>query len=323
MGLLSIFGKISLDSSGFNKGIQNVERSADKFSSKLTKQVGGALLGAFSINAVMGFGKELLKRAEEIDKLANRFNLTTDQVQLLQKEAEKTGKTFEEMVKDAGDLEDTLARISGGDVALGRGQLEQLNNARQVINEFKTQAGIRFANLLGLGGGDTPLSDRQNAFLEADAAKKRGGAEDFKNRLQAAQTHMAVQDELLKNEKELEQLKFDQLTKEEKINALLKKRAELWDWRSKQPVTEEGIVANELTATKIDMAIAALRSEKVKDTSSDRLSPLSDSLRSVGNFLGGDPNSGVVQKLSNIERQLNEIRRNTGRQSVEGGRFPL
>lgn len=71
------------------------------------------------------------------------------------------------------------------------------------------------------------------------------------------------------------------------------------------------------------MAIAALRSEKVKDTSSDRLSPLSDSLRSVGNFLGGDPNSGVVQKLSNIERQLNEIRRNTGRQAVEGGRFPL
>lgn len=64
-----------------------------------------------------------------------------------------------------------------------------------------------------------------------------------------------------------------------------------------------------------------LKEEKIKQERG--LAPLTDSLRSVGNFLGGDPNSGVVRQLSEQTKELKEIRRNTSRQATEGSRFPL
>lgn len=52
------------------------------------------------------------------------------------------------------------------------------------------------------------------------------------------------------------------------------------------------------------------------------LAPLSDSLAAVGNFLGADPNRGVIDRLSRIQEHLREIERNT-RTPQSGPMFPL
>ena len=51
------------------------------------------------------------------------------------------------------------------------------------------------------------------------------------------------------------------------------------------------------------------------------MSPLKDSLTSIGNFLGANPNSGQLKELSEMNRQLKAIEKNTGRNN--GSSFPL
>lgn len=83
--------------------------------------------------------------------------------------------------------------------------------------------------------------------------------------------------------------------------------------------TPKDILQQELNIAEAKAKLEGLRKASVKE---DRgMSPIKDSLTSIGNFLGANPNSGQMKEFSEMNRQLKAIERNTSR--VNGGGFPL
>jgi hypothetical protein len=74
------------------------------------------LLGAFgvglSIGAVVGFGKELLRMGDDIQRVADRTGLTTKEVQQLSYVASQSGNSIDEMTVAIGQLQN---RVGSGD----------------------------------------------------------------------------------------------------------------------------------------------------------------------------------------------------------------
>lgn len=335
MGLLNLLGRIGMDTSGLEVGFGRAEKAVDRFQNKLTRQVGGAVLGAFTAQRLVGFGREVIEQGVNIDRLSKKFNLTTTEVQLLQQESKRTGVTFEDLVKNADQLEATLSRLSGGDVIFGADTVEMLTKSNEVIQEFKNQAGVRVAELLGLGkegGGGTVVQQmNREAFQAKDAARKRQAAIDEVQAREAAEiatrAHVASMDRAVALEKELAEVvnrnRLAQMPKEEQLNELLKERERL--------MHDERLINGELgPEQKAAAQLAVARNqEKILQLQSslqsgrqNGLSILSDSLRSVGRF-GGETTGPTVRHLSKMERHLYNIERNTGNNGSDGNSFPL
>lgn len=129
-----------------------------------------------------------------------------------------------------------------------------------------------------------------------------------------------------KAEKFRKQAHLATITDEEELKELQEERARLKQENFEDWIDEEAIAKKSLALAENEAAIAEV-SERIRNKknleSVKGLPPLTDSLRAVGNFLGGDPNSGVVKQLSEQTKQLEKIERNTARQGAEGSRFPL
>jgi len=86
--------------------------------------------------------------------------------------------------------------------------------------------------------------------------------------------------------------------------------------------TAKDVLQQELNIAEAKAKLAGIISPKEKDSVKEKgMSPIKDSLTSIGNFLGANPNSGQMKELSEMNRKLDAIVRNTGR--VNGGGFPL
>ena len=345
MGLLSIFGKISLDTSNWQAGLSSADKDVAKLGRSISNKVKGAVLGAFSVGTVIRFGKKALENASIISRLAEQFNLTTDQVQQLQAEAERTGTTFDALVKDAVVLEDTLARISGGNVLFSPEQIRALSDAHAIFKAFGEDIQAELGNILKepmllfrrmvfplLGSGqptpETPLTEKQRAGASAIEAKDRRRAAERVRALKEQAALAEVEKTILGLNQQtagvIEKTRKMQLTDEQKLNELYEERKKLLH-DLMFTLTPEATARVQLAIAENAMAIMAGRRAKTDmpvTTTQQSISPLSDSLRAIGNFLGNDPNSGTVRHLSRIERELREIRRNTARQA-EGTAFPL
>lgn len=283
MPQLKLTALLGLNKTGFDAGIRAADQAVERFSHKLTHKVAHAALAAFGIHSLMEFGKEVIRQAVEIDRLANRFNLTSTQVQLLQQESKRTGMEFGELVKDAEELERTLERISGGEVIFSERQIEQLNNVNEVIQEFKNQAGIRIAGLFGLG--ENELTPEQVAFLEKDAARKRKAATDAKD-----------EKAMLELEKEIAELQEKNLPKEERLAALQARRTKAFEELAQMPnVRAPENLKKTLEIEKLNAEIASLSGGGGSEhgiARSGRFIPPSNSLGPIGAFTGG-PNQAL------------------------------
>lgn len=339
MGLLSIIGRLDLNGAGFTKTLNAAEKRADKFANGVTRKLAGVAGGAFGINALKNIAKEAIENAHAVTQLAKKFNLTTDEVQLLKAEADKTGDSFENLVKDAGKLEETLSRLRGGEVIFSKKQIESLDQAHEVIQEFKNAAARTMAKGMGNPVGllkllMAPLAGRDglkfaNSFLNEEP--QTGGQEKFQEdearnkralqaRLDAEEKSKEKIDQMDKQAAELREKAVESvMTNEERIKQLAEKRNELLDQLG--PHNRETISAKGLALAKLDAEIAGLGRGGAETARSRQMSPLSDSLSSVGNMLGMNPNSPQVRELNKANRLLEEIRNNT-RSSLGGTSFP-
>lgn len=332
MGVLSILARLAFDGSQFESGMAKASKTADKFSSKFANKtmnkLGGIAAGAFGINALKQMGMAAIENATEVSTLAKQLNLTTDQVQLLKEEAVRTGKPFTDLVKDAGELEKTLQKLDGGQAVFSQETIDSLTNAGEVIKTFKDAAGGMVGNLfgkiLGLGSGVT-MTPEQKAFTEILLERKRA-EEAFK---QGAEARLKVEAEIQKINEEVADLNNkteDQgLTKAERILKLEKQRAQILHEMQIAPYDPgtQGEANDRLRLARVNNQIAGLMDSpdaKVQDARK-QLSPLSDSLTSVGNFLGGGANSPQIKLLDDANRLLKLIEKNTAKQG--GINFPL
>jgi hypothetical protein len=80
------------------------------------KALSGALAGMFSVQALIGFGKELLDTADQIMKVSDQTGLLTDEVQKLQYIGSQSGNGIEELTGAVGAMQNRLA--SGDDSAI-------------------------------------------------------------------------------------------------------------------------------------------------------------------------------------------------------------
>jgi hypothetical protein len=129
---------------------------------------------------------------------------------------------------------------------------------------------------------------------------------------------------IIKMQERINELKFSALTDDQKRPALLK-QIEEYEMRIALiragrflgiGGTPKDILQQELNIAEAQAKLAGL----IKKDKTKELSPLKDSLTSVGNFLGANPNSGQMKEFSEMNRKLDAIVRNTAR--TGGSIFP-
>ena len=135
---------------------------------------------------------------------------------------------------------------------------------------------------------------------------------------EAAKVHMAIQERLFRINKEIanidEKNRVAGFTDDEMRVDLALKREEIF---RRIAATEEERAQKELDLRLNEQALIGV--SKIKTAKTD--APLKDSLTSIGNFLGANPNSGQMRELSEMNKQLRKIEANTGRQG--SSTFPL
>lgn len=340
MGLLNIVGRLSLDGQPFQNTLKAAEKQADNFAAGLRKKTLGRLAsggaGFLALRSISNAVGEAMTEAREIDLLAKKFELTTTQVQMLQQEAEKTGKPFADLVKNGTELEATLERLGDGSVKFSSNVVKTLSTAQGFIDDVKTGfvgnagkfgAGIMggISKLFGIESErEVDAAQQQFALIlrqrkEAEEAHRAGAAD----REKAAENIRKINAEA----KDIEEKTADeQLTRAERLEKLTEKRRQMVEEIAKFPHEpgSEGEASDRLRVAKLDAQIAGLRGDAgTRAASRERtLSPLSDSLTSVGNFLGANPNAETRNQLSEANRTLKSIERKLSEQRT-GGNFPL
>ena len=131
-------------------------------------------------------------------------------------------------------------------------------------------------------------------------------------------------DGIIRMQERINEMKFSALTDDQKRPALLK-QIEEYEMRIALiragrflgiGGTPKDILQQELNIAEAQAKLAGL----IKKDKTKELSPLKDSLTSVGNFLGANPNSGQMKEFSEMNRKLDAIVRNTAR--AGGSIFP-
>lgn len=174
------------------------------------------------------------------------------------------------------------------------------------------KAGRDFAR--GWLDDDNQLTDKQQAFLERDLEKKRRRAA-LEKEGEAAKARIADLDQKIADEQDRG------LSKEEKLQKLLREREQLINRIG--PDNEETGKQRELELLRLNNQIATAQSSAPGAAVRERTyGPMSDSLTSVGNFLGANPNAETRTQLSEANRTLKRIESAVSRQGISSS-FPL
>lgn len=147
--------KVHADTREVDVAERKVARFADSFHNKFSKRLGqlfgaGALVGATFRLVDQVFGKP-----EEIQKLANQWGVTTDEIQLAQIAAKEAGKEFGDYMKDAtknlSNFRDELERVRGqnGLELISPGDIQAINELKGASSGFWQSLVNRAAKVTG------------------------------------------------------------------------------------------------------------------------------------------------------------------------------
>lgn len=326
--MLEAKGKVSLDGSGFSKTLGGLGTQVTGLSGKMKAQLGGAFIAAFGASAIKNFGKELLEQAQTIDGLAQKFSLTTTQVQQLQDEAKRTGKPFEELVKNSDELEATLTRLAGAPVLFSSENLDTLRAINEASDEFNKSLKEQILNrsalnilTLGMFGSsgkelDPGRTAKQEEFLAKEAADKRKIVELAKD--QTAAEKIMVEVAAIQ-----ERARMKALSDEERAVELTKEKRRLLNFvedpRNSAKLTQTDLATKEKRIAEINLELAKEpKKDETKPTTSQPVSFGLNQFQQIGGFAGQNPLLSLSQKQL---VQLGIIARNTQPQKAENGFF--
>lgn len=159
MALLSLIGRIGLDTSSFEGGLKRVESAAGQTAVNLHQKLGATLAGIFSVAAVQQMVERVHDLQTEIGQLSKQYSLTTDEVQLLTKAAGRLHMEF-------------------GDVA---GAIERVNKLRSEAAQGGT-VGQRAADTFNkLGVTDRDIVDQSKSVVDLLMQIGKTARENSKN----------------------------------------------------------------------------------------------------------------------------------------------
>ncbi len=162
---------ITGNADGFKAAAKDATGHASTFSKSISG-IGGMLATAFSVGAVVSFGKKLLQTADEMGKIASATNLTMAQVTAMKTLAGESSLEFSDMATALGKVRDA----QGQAVSLAKPMIEALKTLNINVEDF-------------VGAGtDEALAMVGRAFVAA------GGS---------AESYSAVKDIIGKNSKDM------------------------------------------------------------------------------------------------------------------------
>jgi hypothetical protein len=197
-------GKVSLDVSAFESAARKAQDTAKNFGLSVERSLGvgafkGMVAGALTVGAVTHEIMGLIHKADEIDKVSKRFDITAESVQAIQFAAEQSGSSAETMFKAMKKLAMAQEKAKGGNDEYVA-SLQSLGVSVQEISTLtpeqlfyrigdamaKAEAGsVKFADANKVLGksSDSVLAAMRDGFT--DVAKK------------AKETGLVIRDELV------------------------------------------------------------------------------------------------------------------------------
>ena len=306
-------------------GGTDIDFFATKFEKLRASLRAGALKGENPL-AVFGMGAttDAAVAMKGLSDLIIDVGLSAEQATAF---VELMGKGSGKLINALGDLRNA----KGGTLFFSDNDIESLKQADDFMTKIGNTAKVAFSKIALFATslrGASAVSNPLLALIGAGGTKSTKGAgvneagilEAQAEAEAAAKIHMAEQDDLLKIQADanriFEQNRIAKLTTEERMNELLKEQKTL---RENLMGTEEDQIGTQMMRKRLaEVESGILRGEKKTEKGA---SPLKDSLTSVGNFLGANPNSGQMKEFSEMNRKLDAIVRNTGRNN--GSSFPL
>lgn len=135
-GTAEIRSRAGLDNSGFITGIKGMQRETEAWAKGQLNQLKGQIAGAFSVGAVIAFGKSIVDCAKDLQDQADTLNVTTDSLQAFQKVARENGS-------DQDKLATALTKTQTA-------QMELLAGTDKMVAAFGA-LGIKAKDVEGLG----------------------------------------------------------------------------------------------------------------------------------------------------------------------------
>lgn len=101
--------KINGDASGLSNAVDQASTKVEGFATGVLKKMGGAMIAAFSVQAVIGFVKETLAAADALQDLSENTGIGVEKLQTYQVLARRSGVEFQTLVGVFGKLEKASA----------------------------------------------------------------------------------------------------------------------------------------------------------------------------------------------------------------------
>lgn len=113
MSLFRLVAKLGIDSTEFNAGLKKAESGV----SSSMAAIGARVAAAFSVTAIAAFAAKVASAAGEIADLADQLGITTEEVQKLQRAAERSGVSFDKYAATLAKIRKLKADAAGGDAS--------------------------------------------------------------------------------------------------------------------------------------------------------------------------------------------------------------
>jgi hypothetical protein len=195
----------SLDSTKFDRGMKNIQKSTKKTEAGLNK-LKGVLVGAFSVVAVKSFIQSTLTAADSIGKFADRAGIATDRLQTMKFAfdlagvgAEGVNKAMITFGKRLGKARQGIGALAGG---LKGGQEELLNTLLRT-KDMNQALDVMFTAMGNAKNQAEKLSIADAAFgmagLRMTAAFRDGSAAFFEAEQRARDLGLVIDEKLIRN----------------------------------------------------------------------------------------------------------------------------
>ena len=117
MALLSLIGRLALNTDNFEAGLKKADGAVNKFSASLVTKLGAAAAAAFSVATVERMIDRVKEHAYRIKDLSEQYSITTDEVQKLDKASGKIGLSFESVATAISRIQKARALAAAGGAA--------------------------------------------------------------------------------------------------------------------------------------------------------------------------------------------------------------
>lgn len=303
--------RLGLDQSNYDRGLKNAQSKAgmlDRSLSKIGNSFANRFTALFSATAAVGLVRSVMNIADSATKLAKQYSITTHEAQLLAQLSEQTGESIGDMAKDSATLAANMqkARDQGftglnsdttGDLKWGKDYLAKkgadLKNAGGAwVAEFWDSPANAILSLMP--GGEkgfkrimdrrlTPDEGDKEAAAATQAARDKLEAEELADKRGKANIELGNMEQ--KTAEMKRKAEFDALGIAEQRLYIEKQIKELGE----DAAAFDGTVAGEQMKQEMlrkQAELAGLKPDAVAAITGQSFRASSDSLTSVGNFLG-------------------------------------